>query len=172
MKKLIAAAMTASLLLCSNGVIVMAEADTDVSEETTAEAESDGIDEAAEAADTGISPYRACEHTNSYQLAEDSHEATDTEGGLRHYVCSECGAEYSYQTDPLVYEVNQANRQISLAFVIQLFRHGNMYQMESLMYSGPEMMKSGEYISMAPTTKREKVCAAPSRFSGQRLCTI
>ena len=43
------------LLLCSNGVIVMAEADTDVSEETTAEAESDGIDEAAEAADTGIS---------------------------------------------------------------------------------------------------------------------
>ena len=89
MKKLIATAMTASLLLCSNGVIVMAEADTDVSEETTAEdneaaeegetadAESDGTDEAAEAADTGVSPYRACEHTNSYKLAEDSHEATD-----------------------------------------------------------------------------------------------
>lgn len=56
MKKLIAAAMTASLLLCSNGVIVMAEADTDVSEETTAEAESDGIDEAAEAATPGIPP--------------------------------------------------------------------------------------------------------------------
>ncbi|MCD7868927.1 MAG: carbohydrate-binding protein [Clostridiales bacterium] len=53
-----------------------------------------------------ISPYRACEHTNSYQLQDDSYEATDTEGGYRHYVCSECGAEYSYETDPLVYTVN------------------------------------------------------------------
>ena len=50
--------------------------------------------------------YRACEHRDSYMLQDDSHEATDTEGGYRHYVCSDCGAEYSYETAPLVYEVN------------------------------------------------------------------
>ena len=90
MKKLIVLAMTGSLLLTGNAVNVLAEESTGAVEESA----------------TGISKYRACEHTNSYKLAEDSHEATDTEGGLRHYVCSECGAEYSYQTDPLVYDVN------------------------------------------------------------------
>ena len=41
-----------------------------------------------------------------YQLQPDSHESTDTEGGLRHYICADCGDEYSYETAPLVYEVN------------------------------------------------------------------
>ena len=50
--------------------------------------------------------YRACEHVTSYVLQDDSYEATDTTGGYRHYACSECGAEYSYETDPMVYEVN------------------------------------------------------------------
>ena len=49
------------------------------------------------------SEYRACEHTYSYELQEDSYEATDTTGGYRHYKCSECGKEYSYKTDPMVY---------------------------------------------------------------------
>ena len=50
-----------------------------------------------------ISKYRACEHSESYTLQDDSYESTDTSGGLRHYKCSECGAEYSYETDPMVY---------------------------------------------------------------------
>ncbi len=41
-----------------------------------------------------------------YELQPDSYEATDTEGGYRHYVCADCGDEYSYHTDPLVYTVN------------------------------------------------------------------
>lgn len=129
MKKLMVLAMTGSLLLTGNAVAVLAEetiseetTDEAVSEEAPTEAEAKNADDASTEAesdeteensaqgdavsDDEISPYRACEHTNSYKLAEDSHEATDTEGGLRHYVCSECGAEYSYQTDPLVYETN------------------------------------------------------------------
>lgn len=81
-KKLILLGILAAIT-CTAGTTVQAE-------ETTGE----------------ISPYRACEHTNSYQLQDDSHESTDTEGGLRHYVCSECGAEYSYETAPLVYTEN------------------------------------------------------------------
>ena len=46
---------------------------------------------------------RVCGHTYSYRLQEDSFEATDTEGGYRHYKCGECGAEYAYRTDPMVY---------------------------------------------------------------------
>ena len=46
---------------------------------------------------------RACAHKYSYKLQPDSHEATDTEGGYRHYRCTECGAEYAYETTPLVY---------------------------------------------------------------------
>ena len=46
---------------------------------------------------------RACEHTYNYLLQEDSYEATDTESGYRHYICSVCGAEYAYMTDPLIY---------------------------------------------------------------------
>ena len=49
---------------------------------------------------------KPCEHAGSYLLQEDSHEATETESGYRHYVCQECGAEYSYETAPLVYETN------------------------------------------------------------------
>jgi len=60
---------------------------------------------ADEAAAESVS-FRACEHRDSYLLQDDSYEATDTEGGYRHYACSECGAEYSYATDPLVYGVN------------------------------------------------------------------
>ena len=56
--------------------------------------------------DRNVSAGRACEHTYSYHLQEDSYEATDSEGGFRHYKCSECGAEYSYETDPLVYTEN------------------------------------------------------------------
>lgn len=51
---------------------------------------------------------RACEHLYSYQLQDDSYEATDNEGGFRHYKCSECGAEYSYETDPMIYTENPA----------------------------------------------------------------
>lgn len=50
--------------------------------------------------------YRACEHSTAYVLQSDSHEATDTTGGFRHYKCSQCGAEYSYETAPMVYSVN------------------------------------------------------------------
>ena len=135
MKKLMVLAMTGSLLLTGNAVAVLAEetiseetTDEAVSEEAPTEAEAKNADDASTEAesdeteensaqgdavsDDEISPYRACEHTNSYKLAEDSHEATDTEGGLRHYVCSECGAEYSYQTDPLVYENRRAGRPV------------------------------------------------------------
>ncbi len=61
----------------------------------------------AYAEDAPSSPtFRACAHSSSYKLQEDSREATDTTGGYRHYKCAECGAEYSYNTDPLVYPVN------------------------------------------------------------------
>ncbi len=57
--------------------------------------------------DEEISPYRMCEHTYSYHLDLDTYvQATDSTGGYRRYVCDECGAEYSYTTDPLVYKVN------------------------------------------------------------------
>ena len=46
------------------------------------------------------------EFEHHYQLQPDSYEATDTEGGYRHYVCKDCGDEYSYTMDPLVYETN------------------------------------------------------------------
>lgn len=42
-----------------------------------------------------------CEH--KYERQEDSKEATETEGGYRHYICGACGEEYAYTTDPLVY---------------------------------------------------------------------
>lgn len=50
-----------------------------------------------------VSTYRACEHKNDYQLQDDSYESTDDQGGYRHYKCTICDAEYSYETDPLVY---------------------------------------------------------------------
>ena len=46
------------------------------------------------------------EFEHHYQLQPDSYEATDTTGGYRHYVCADCGDEYSYTMDPLVYTVN------------------------------------------------------------------
>ena len=53
--------------------------------------------------DDALPTERACEHTYKYALCEDSVAATDDEGGYRHYQCSECGAEYAYYTDPMVY---------------------------------------------------------------------
>ena len=50
--------------------------------------------------------FRHHEYEHHYQLQDDSYESTDTEGGYRHYVCADCGDEYSYTTDPLVYETN------------------------------------------------------------------
>ena len=46
---------------------------------------------------------RSCGHVYGYRIQADSYEATDTKGGYRHYVCKDCGAEYAYRTDPLVY---------------------------------------------------------------------
>ena len=43
---------------------------------------------------------------HAYKLQDDSYEATDTKGGYRHYICEDCGDEYSYETDPLVYTTN------------------------------------------------------------------
>ena len=51
-----------------------------------------------------LKTHRCCEHIYSYRRQKDSYEATDKKGGYRHYVCKECGAEYAYYTDPLVYE--------------------------------------------------------------------
>lgn len=54
-------------------------------------------------AENEVSAYRACEHSDSYMLQDDSYEATETTGGFRHYKCTKCDAEYSYETDPTVY---------------------------------------------------------------------
>ena len=50
--------------------------------------------------------YKVPEFEHNYELQDDSYESTDTEGGYRHYICADCGDEYSYETDPLVYETN------------------------------------------------------------------
>lgn len=50
--------------------------------------------------------YKLPKFEHNYRLQTDSHESTDTEPGLRHYVCEDCGDEYSYETAPLVYAVN------------------------------------------------------------------
>lgn len=57
-------------------------------------------------ADESLPEDRTCDHIYSYQLQDDSYEATDEKGGYRHYKCSECGEEYAYTTDPMVYETN------------------------------------------------------------------
>ena len=184
MKKLMVLAMTGSLLLTGNAVAVLAEetvseetTDEAVSEEAPTEAEAKNADDASTEAesdeteensaqgdavsDDEISPYRACEHTNSYKLAEDSHEATDTQSILTRQI-----PLYMKQTR------KQESRQTSLVPAIRCFHPGSMCRMENLTYSGQEMMKSGVYISMAPTTKREKACAVPSRFCGLHLSMI
>ena len=75
----------------------------EVSENPSGEASGNMSGEAA----TGALPEdRVCGHTYDYLLQPDSFEATDTDGGYRHYVCSVCGAEYAYATDPLIYTVN------------------------------------------------------------------
>ena len=37
--------------------------------------------------------FKVPEPEHHYQLQDDSYEATDTEGGYRHYVCADCGEE-------------------------------------------------------------------------------
>ena len=62
---------------------------------------------AAEEEDEGYPLMTILETTgHHYQLQSDSYEATDTTGGFRHYICDDCGDEYSYETDPLVYTTN------------------------------------------------------------------
>ena len=68
-------------------------------------AEAGGIP-SGEATAENLPEDRCCEHTYDYLLQPDSYEANDTEGGYRHYVCSVCGAEYAYATDPRIYPVN------------------------------------------------------------------
>ena len=53
-----------------------------------------------------VPEFKHHEFEHHYQLQPDSYEATETEGGFRHYICSDCGDEYSYTMDPLVYETN------------------------------------------------------------------
>jgi hypothetical protein len=61
-------------------------------------------DETVEEAKEYVNDPATCTHV--YQLTSDSYESTDTESGLRHYLCDLCGDEYSYTTDPLVYTIN------------------------------------------------------------------
>ena len=61
---------------------------------------------AAKSGEEELPDFRIPQPEHHYQLQEDSYEATDTEGGYRHYVCADCGDEYDYHTDPLVYETN------------------------------------------------------------------
>lgn len=61
-----------------------------------------GLGGVTEVADSYVPGSDDCDHV--FERQEDSHEATDTEGGLRHFACSQCGLEYAYTTDPLVYE--------------------------------------------------------------------
>lgn len=63
-------------------------------------------EETTEAVTEGQSEAQEICQVHSYRLQEDSYEATDTEGGYRHYKCTECGDEYSYETDPMVYTVH------------------------------------------------------------------
>ncbi len=67
-----------------------------------------GSAEAAKKKEPVVYPLMTLKETTGhhYKLQDDSYEATDTEGGYRHYVCEDCGDEYDYHTDPLVYTVN------------------------------------------------------------------
>ena len=116
MKKLICLIL-ALLMVLSLGTAALAsgeasaeasgEAGADASAEASAEASGEASAEGSgEAAAEALPEDRCCEHTFDYLLQPDSYEATDTEGGWRHYACSVCGAEYAYATDPLVYAVN------------------------------------------------------------------
>lgn len=63
-----------------------------------------------------------------YKLQDDSYEATDTSGGYRHYLCEDCGEEYDYTTDPLVYEINPktgepVNQQGSINPILPSYEH-------------------------------------------------
>ena len=89
------------------GAEASGEASAEASGEASAEASGEASAEASgEATAEALPEDRCCEHTYDYLLQPDSYEATDTEGGYRHYVCSVCGAEYAYATDPLIYAVN------------------------------------------------------------------
>ena len=113
MKRLICLAL-ALVMVLSLGTAVFAsgEASANASGEASAEASGEAGAEASgeasgspsgEATPETLPEDRVCGHTYSYRLQEDSFEATDTAGGYRHYRCAECGAEYAYATDPMVY---------------------------------------------------------------------
>ncbi len=78
------------------------ETPEEVPDETPDETPNDTPDETPD--ETSEEEKADCEH--SYLLQDDSYEATDTEGGYRHYACQLCGDEYSYETDPMIYETN------------------------------------------------------------------
>ena len=105
MKKLISLIL-ALIMALSLGTAVFAsgEASANASGEAGAEASGEASGSpSGEATAEALPEDRVCGHTYSYRLQEDSFEATDEEGGYRHYKCAECGAEYAYATDPMVY---------------------------------------------------------------------
>ena len=108
--------------------------------------------------------YRACEHTTSYVLQDDSYEATDTAGGYRHYACSECGAEYSYETDPMVYEVNPKTSTPTCPT-------GSSCPITSCMSSGPGRTMSGASMPWVPTIPASPAGAATTSPAGRLPCT-
>ena len=97
MKKLLCLIL-AVIMALSLGAAVFA------SGEASAEASGGaGGNSSGEATAEALPGERVCGHTYSYRLQGDSFEATDEAGGYRHYKCAECGAEYAYTTDPMVY---------------------------------------------------------------------
>ena len=98
MKKLLSL-LLALVMVLSLGTAVFASGEPS-SEEPAASGESSSEEPAASAE---LPQDRTCEHVYGYRIQDDSYESTDTESGYRHYICKECGAEYAYYTDPLVY---------------------------------------------------------------------
>lgn len=103
MKLFRTAMLFSALILSVGGNILITEAEDSVEEETeqTTEEEVDlppffNVD----------IPLDTSKHEHTYYICKDSYEATDSTGGYRHYRCTKCGDDYSYNTDPMVYEVN------------------------------------------------------------------
>ncbi len=114
-KALVAAGLVmtvaASLLAGCGGSPEAAAASSGAAEETaavssSAETAETSADSAAEAESAEEGPVLNPKERDIYVLQDDSYEATETEGGYRHYKCEATGDEYSYETDPLVYTVN------------------------------------------------------------------
>ena len=106
MKKLLSLILALVMVLSlGSAVFASGEASGSPSGEASASGEASGSGESGGSGEA-LPEDRCCEHTYDYRLQPDSYEAADTEGGWRHYVCSVCGAEYAYATDPLIYPVN------------------------------------------------------------------